>query len=75
MGFIVQRVNEIRKPEGHYLHKDGIDWLITDLSISAAGFVSIKLHDPVRLENQIVKAGTIQDLAGKVEGFTYKETL
>ena len=75
MGFIVNKVGQTRKPDGHYLVKNGVDWLITDLSISASGLVSIKLHDPVRLENQIVKAGTIEELADKVSGFTYKEEI
>jgi len=75
MGFIVNKIGQTKKPDGHYLVKDGIEWLITDLSISASGYVSIKLHDPVRLENQIVKAGTIGGLAAKVSGFTYKEDL
>ena len=75
MGFIVQKVGQTRKPDGHYLTKNGIDWLITEITISASGYVTLKIHDPIRLENQVVKAGTIEELSNKADGFTYKECL
>lgn len=56
------------KPEGNYLRKDGRDWLITEITISASGHVCLKLKDTERFENQIVKACTIEDLVGQVEG-------
>jgi len=75
MGFIVQKVGQTKKPDGHYLTKNGIDWLITEITISASGYVTLKIHDPIRLENQVVKAGTIEELSNKADGFTYKECL
>jgi len=75
MGFIVQKVGQTKRPDGHYLTKNGIDWLITEITISASGYVTLKIHDPIRLENQVVKAGTIEELSNKADGFTYKECL
>ena len=75
MAFIVEKIGQTRKPEGHYLSKNGIDWLIADISISASGLVSLRVVDPVRKESQMIKAGTIEELADKTEGFNYKECI
>ena len=75
MGFIVEKANGVKKPDGHYLTNNGIDWLIADISISASGLVSLRLVDPVRKQSQMVKAGTIEQLADKIDGFTYKECI
>lgn len=75
MGFIVEKIGQTRKPDGHYLTKNGIDWLIADISISASGIISLRVVDPVRKESQMIKAGTIEELAAKAEGFSYKETI
>ena len=57
------------KPEGNYIRmKDGRDWMITEITISASGHVCLKLTDLDRYENQIVKACTIEDLVGQIDG-------
>lgn len=74
MGFRFENVTKgYSKPDGHYLMKNGVAWLIDSISISASGIVSLKLYDPIRKEQQMVKAGTIGELATKVEGFVYWE--
>lgn len=73
MGFIVEKIGQTRKPDGHYLTKNGIDWLIADISISASGLISLRVVDTVRKESQMIKAGTIEELILKTEGFSYKE--
>jgi hypothetical protein len=76
MGFKIENVTNARKnmPEGRYIHMDGIDWYINEITISASGKVCLKLHDPIRKENQIRTLCTVEELvAATVEGATYKE--
>jgi hypothetical protein len=76
MGFKIENVTNARKnmPEGRYVHMDGIDWYINEITISASGKVCLKLHDPIRKENQIRTLCTVEELiAATVEGATYKE--
>ena len=76
MGFKIENVTNARKnmPEGRYVHMDGIDWYINELTISASGKVCLKLHDPIRKENQIRTLCTVEELiAATVERATYKE--
>lgn len=75
MAFIIRKQNKRGpiQPEGHYLVDNGIDWLITGLTISASGIVSIQLHDPVRLDNQLKRVCTIDELVGSMDGVQYKE--
>jgi hypothetical protein len=76
MGFKIEQVNNARKnmPEGNYIHLDGIDWFVHELTISAAGKVCLKLHDPLRKENQIKTLCTLEELiAATVPGAVFKE--
>jgi hypothetical protein len=76
MGFKIENVNNARKtmPDGNYINLDGIDWLIGEITISASGRVCMKLHDPLRKENQIKTLCTLEELVqATVPGAVYKE--
>ena len=76
MGFKIEKVNNARKamPEGNYINIDGIDWFINELTISASGKVCLKLHDPLRKENQIKTLCTLEELIlATVPGAVCKE--
>jgi hypothetical protein len=75
MGFVINKVNKRGpiQPEGHYLVENGIDWLITGLTISASGTVSIQLSDTVRYETQLKRVCTIEELVLTLPDVTYKE--
>lgn len=76
MGFKIENVTNARKnmPEGRYIHMDGIDWYINEITISASGKVCLKLHDPIRKENQIRTLCTVEELIqATVPGAVYKE--
>jgi hypothetical protein len=75
MAFVIRKQNKKSpmQPEGHYLVEGGIDWLITGLTISASGIVSIQLHDPVRLDSQLKRICTIEELVLTLPEVTYKE--
>lgn len=76
MAFKIERANNPRsyQPEGHYIHMDGIDWLIQDLTISASGKICLKLHDYIRKDNQIRTLCTLEELIqATVPGAVYKE--
>ena len=76
MGFKIETVNNQRRnmPEGRYIFLDGIDWLITELTINNSGNVCLKLHDPMRKENQVKTLCTIEELIqATVTGAVYKE--
>ena len=65
MAFKIEKVQTSRKrdlPEGHYVFKDGIDWQIYELSISATGNVCMKIWDPIRKEHQLLQICSVEEL-------------
>ena len=50
------------QPEGIYITLDNREWLVQSISLTNSGNVALKLHDPVRLENQVVTPCNIGDL-------------
>lgn len=76
MAFKIEQVNNPRsyQPDGFYVHMDGIDWLIQDLTISASGKICLKLHDYIRKDNQIKTLCTLEELiAATIQGATTKQ--
>ena len=76
MGFKIETVNNARKnmPEGRYIFLDGIDWLVTEITINNSGKICLKLHDPLRKDNQIKTLCTLEELVqATVPGAVYKE--
>lgn len=75
MAFVINKIGKKGpvQPEGHYLRENGIDWLISGLTISASGIVSVQLHDPIRLDNQLKRICTIEELVMTLPDVTYKE--
>ena len=74
--FRIEKVNNARKnlPEGRYIFMDGIDWLITELTINNSGSVCLKLNDPIRRDNQVKTLCTLEELIqATVPGAEYKE--
>lgn len=69
MAFIVRNQRQRNTlPEGNYITIDGVEWLIQGISINNSAAVCLKLHDPVRLQNQIVTVCNIADLAKLIPG-------
>ena len=64
MAFKIEKANNQRRnlPEGNYLFIDGIDWLVTEITINNSGSVCLKLNDPMRRENQVKTLCTLEDL-------------
>ena len=65
MAFKIEKVQTSRKrdlPEGHYVFKDGIDWQIYELSISATGNICMKIWDPIRKEHQLLQICSVEEL-------------
>lgn len=54
-------------PEGIYITLEGREWFVQSISLTNAGNVALKLHDPVRLENQVVTPCNIGDLQKMLE--------
>lgn len=75
MAFVINKIGKRGpvQPEGHYLVENGIDWLITGLTISASGIVSLQLQDTVRYTTQLKKVCTIEELVLTLPEVTYKE--
>ena len=77
MSFKIEKIESGRKrelPEGHYIFKDGIDWQIYELNISASGRVCMKIWDPIRKEHQLLQLCSIEELvAATVPDVTYQE--
>jgi hypothetical protein len=76
MGFKIEKANNARRnmPEGRYIFLEGIDWLITEITINNSGSVCLKLHDPIRKENQVKTLCTLEELIqATVTGAVYKE--
>jgi hypothetical protein len=74
--FKIERANNARRnlPEGKYLLIEGVDWLITEITINNSGSVCLKLNDPIRKENQVKTLCTLEELIqATVPGAEYKE--
>ena len=74
--FRIEKANNARKnlPEGKYLLIDGVDWLVTEITINNSGSVCLKLNDPIRKENQVKTLCTLEELIqATVTGAEYKE--
>ena len=74
--FRIEKANNARKnlPEGKYLLIDGVDWLVTEITINNSGSVCLKLNDPIRKENQVKTLCTLEELIqATVPGAVYKE--
>lgn len=76
MSFKIEKANNPRRnmPEGRYIFMDGIDWLITELTINNSGAICLKLNDPIRRDNQVKTLCTLEELIqATVPGAEYKE--
>ena len=65
MSFKIEKIESARRrelPAGHYLRKDGVDWQIYELSISATGNVCMKIWDPIRKEHQLLQICSVEEL-------------
>jgi hypothetical protein len=63
MSFIVRKHNF--RPDGRYIEKDGQHWLVQNVTLSNAGYITLHLHDPIRLDNQLIKLDTLDELLTK----------
>lgn len=64
MAFVVRTQKQrLEKPEGHYITVGGREWLVQEVKMTPSGNVVVMVHDPVRLENQIYTACTIDQLS------------
>jgi hypothetical protein len=74
--FRIEKANNARKnlPEGRYIFLEGVDWLVTEITINNSGSVCLKLNDPIRKENQVKNLCTLEELIqATVPGAVYKE--
>jgi len=63
MAFVIRNQRDrLAQPEGTYITHQGREWLVQGISLTRSGNVALKLHDPLRLENQIVTPCNIADL-------------
>ena len=63
MAFVIRNQRDrLSQPDGLYITVEGREWLVQGISLTNAGNVALKLHDPVRLENQIVSPCNLGDL-------------
>jgi hypothetical protein len=63
MGFEVRKQSS--RPEGTYIEKDGVTWMITNISLAAGTQIKLHLHDPIRLNNEIIQIDNLQGLLEK----------
>lgn len=64
MAFVVRTQKQrLDKPEGHYIIVHDREWLVEEVKMTPSGNIVIKVHDPVRLDNQIFTACTIDQLS------------
>lgn len=64
MAFVVRTQKQrLDRPEGHYITVHGREWLVEEVKMTPSGNIVIKAHDPVRLDNQIFTACTIDQLS------------
>jgi hypothetical protein len=63
MSFVVRKHNF--RPDGRYIEKDGQHWLVQNVTMNNAGQICLHLHDPVRLDNQIHKLDSLDELLTK----------
>lgn len=68
MAFKIEKIGQGKNlPEGHYVKIKGIDWLVSEISLDKSGNVCLKLHDPLRRENQILKPMNLTQLVLSIE--------
>jgi hypothetical protein len=68
MAFVVRTQKQrLNRPDGIYLTVEGREWLIQEVKLTPSGNVVVLGHDPIRLENQIWTACTL-DALGKMIG-------
>jgi hypothetical protein len=69
MAFVIEKVGKGKNlPEGHYIKLDGIDWMVESITIDNSQNICVKLHDPIRRQNQIVKPFSLTELAQHIPG-------
>lgn len=69
MAFIVRNQRQRNSlPEGNYVTLEGVQWLVQSVNMNNSGMICIKLHDPVRLQNQLVTVCSIEELAKLIPG-------
>jgi hypothetical protein len=63
MAFIVRNQKDrLDQPNGLYITHKGMEWLVQDITITKSGNIALKLHDPVRFQNEIVSPCNLGDL-------------
>ena len=63
MAFVIEKINNRQVlPEGFYIKIDGIEYLIYEITISAAGKICLKIQDPVRKEHQVRTLCDLEEL-------------
>ena len=63
MAFIVRNQRDrMNQPNGLYITRNGIEWLVQEISLTKSGNVALKLHDPIRFQNEIVTPCNLGDL-------------
>ena len=68
MAFVIRTQKQrLEKPDGIYLQIEGREWLIQEVKMTPSGNIVVIAHDPVRLDNQIYTACTIDELGKMIE--------
>jgi len=63
MAFVIRTQRDrLTQPEGLYITYQNTEWLVQEISLTKSGNVALKLHDPLRLENQVVTPCNLGDL-------------
>ena len=63
MAFVIRNQKDrLNQPNGLYITYQNREWLVQDITLSKSGNVTLKLHDSVRLENQLVTPCNLGDL-------------
>jgi hypothetical protein len=69
MAFKIEKVGQGKNlPQGHYIKIGGIDWIVSEIQLDNSGNVCLKLHDPLRKQNQILKPMNLTQLVLSIEG-------
>ena len=68
MAFVIRTQKQrLEKPDGIYLQIEEREWLIQEVKMTPSGNIVVIAHDPVRLDNQIYTACTIDELGKMIE--------
>lgn len=63
MAFVIRNQKDrLNQPNGLYITHNGMEWLVQEISLTKSGNVALKLHDPVRFQNEIVTPCNLGDL-------------